>query len=101
MDDIFSKDPFDAKLDLEDAIELEPGSKFSNCKVYLLSPNVQDELHIFLQESLQTRHIYPFKPPMAFSLFPIKKKHGNLKLVQSYQALGAMMVKNHYPTPYF
>ena len=59
FEDVFSKKSFDALLKQEvwdHAIELEPGSKPYNCKVYPLSPKEQDELDAFLQENLQTGH---------------------------------------------
>jgi len=34
---------------------------------------------------------------MAAPVFFIKKKDGSLQLVQDYQALNSMMVKNKYP----
>ena len=66
------------------AIELEPGSKPTNCKVYLLSPREQVELDAFLEENLRTRRIHPLKSPMASPVFLIKKKDGSLQLVQDY-----------------
>ena len=36
---------------------------------------------------------------MASPVFFIKKKDGSLQLVQDYQALNAIMVKNCYPIP--
>jgi len=36
---------------------------------------------------------------MAAPVFFIKKKNGSLRLVQDYQALNSMMVKNKYPLP--
>ena len=81
------------------AIELEPGSKPTNCKVYLLSPKEQVELDAFLEENLCTGRICLSKSPMASPVFFIKKKDDLLQLVQDYQALNSIMVKNHYPIP--
>ena len=36
---------------------------------------------------------------MASPIFFIKKKDGSLQLVQDYQALNSVTVKNHYPIP--
>ena len=80
------------------AIELEPGTKPSNCKVYPLSPKEQDELDMFLEENLQRGYIWPSKSLMASPIFFIKKDRA-LQLVQDYQALNAMTVKNQYPIP--
>ena len=76
------------------AIKLEPGSKPTNCKVYLLSPREQVELNAFLQENLRTGWIHLSKSPMASPVFFIKKKDGSLQLVQDYQALNVVMIKN-------
>ena len=78
---------------------MEPGSKPTNCKVYPLSPREQVELNTFLQENLCTRRIHPSKSPMASLVFFIKKKNGSLQLVQDYQALNAVTIKNRYPIP--
>ena len=60
------------------AIELEPGSKPTNCKVYPLSPKEQVELDAFLEENLRTGRIHPSKSPMASLVFFIKMKDGSL-----------------------
>ena len=41
----------------------------------------------------------PFKSPMASPVFFIKKKNGSQHLVQDYQKLNAMTMKNAYPLP--
>ena len=81
------------------AVEIIPGSKASNCKVYPLSPPEQKELDAFLKESLETGRIRPSKSLMASPVFFIKKKDGSLRLVQDYRALNAITVKNKYPLP--
>ena len=87
---VFSKEAFDAlppQKPWDHAIELEPGSKPTNCKVYLLSPKEQVELDAFLKENLRTRKIHLSKSPMASLVFFIKKKDGLLWLIQGYWAL--------------
>ena len=79
------------------AIELIPGSEPKSLKVYPLSPVEQKELDSFLEENLYTGRIHPSKFPMAALVFFIKKKDGSLWLVQDYQALNSMTVKNKYP----
>jgi len=78
---------------------LIPGEKAPNCKVYLLAPMEQKELDQFLKENLETGRIHPSKSPMASPVFFIEKKDGTLWLVQDYQALNVMMVKNKYLLP--
>jgi len=48
---------------------------------------------------LETGQICPSKSLMASLVFFIQKKDGTLWLVQDYQALNTMMVKNKYPLP--
>jgi len=59
----------------------------------------QKELDSFLEENLCTGRIRPSKSPIAAPVFFIKKKDGLLRLVQDYQALNSMTVKNKYPLP--
>jgi len=59
----------------------------------------QKELDQFLKENLETGRIRLSKSPMASPVFFIKKKDGTLWLVQDYQALNAMTVKNKYLLP--
>ncbi|GLB35238.1 putative retrotransposable element tf2 155 kda protein type 1-like [Lyophyllum shimeji] len=102
FEDVFSKAAFDELLERKQwdhAIELEPGSTPSSCKVYPLAPNEQAELDAFLEENLRSGRIRPSKSPMASPVFFIKKKDGSLCLVQDYRALNAITVKNRYPLP--
>jgi len=55
--DVFSKESFNAlpnRKVWDHAIDLKPGSKPSNCKVYPVSPNEQSELDSSLQENLKS-----------------------------------------------
>ena len=81
FEDVFSKETFDTLLPQkprDHMIELEPGSKPTNCKVYPLSLKEQVELDAFLKENLHTGRIHPSKSPMASPVFFIKKKDGVL-----------------------
>ena len=101
-DDVFSKESFNVLPESkpwDHAIEFVLGAEPTGCKVYPLSPSEQRELDAFLQENLDSGHIRPSKSPMAFPVFFIKKKDGNLQLVQDYRALNAVTVKNKYPLP--
>jgi len=64
-----------------------------------LAPVKQKQLDDFLKENLKSLHICPSKLPMASPVFFIKKKDRSLHLVQDYQKLNAMTVKNAYPLP--
>ena len=99
---IFSKQSFNVLLEPKEwdhVVELVPGSKPSGCKTYPLSPVKQKELDAFLKENLEMGRIWPSKSPMSSPVFFIKKKDGSLWLVQDYQALNVITVKNKYPLP--
>ena len=81
------------------AIELVPAAQMLITKVYPLPPVKQKQLDDFLEENLKSRCIYPPKSPMASLVFFIKKKDGSLCLIQDYQKLNSMTVKNAYPLP--
>src|SRR5260221_482159 len=100
--DVFSKEAFD-KLRLlnawEHAIDLTPGTELPCSWTFPLSPAEQKELDNFLWENLANGHIHPSKSPMGAPVFFIKKKDGSLCLIQDYQKLNEIMVKNSYPLP--
>jgi len=81
------------------AIKLILGLEPKSSKVYPLSLVEQKELDSFLEKNLRTGRIHPSKSPMAAPVFFIKKKDGSLWLVQDYQALNSITVKNKYPLP--
>jgi hypothetical protein len=66
-------------------------------KVYSILINKQKTLDQFIQENLEKGYIVSFKSPMASSVFFIKKKTGNLRLIQDYRKLNSITVKNCYP----
>jgi hypothetical protein len=98
---VFAKESFDSlpdKRPWDHAIELKPGSKAVDCKIYPLSLDVQGKLNEFLEENLKSGRIRPSKLPMASAFF-IKKKDRTLRLVQDYRKLNEMTIKNRYPLP--
>jgi hypothetical protein len=56
-----------------------------DCKVYPLSPGEDTALQMFLSENLTKGYIRPSKSPYAFPFFFIKKKNGDLRLIQDYR----------------
>ena len=92
--DIFSKESFNElpeRKQWDHAIELTPGSQPFSTKVYPMSQVEQNELDEFLEENLSSGCIRPSKSPMASPVFFIKKKDGNLQLIQDYRALNAVI----------
>jgi len=80
-------------------IELVLDAHNFSTKVYPLAPVKQKQLDEFLDENLKSQHICPLKLPMASPVFFIKKKDRSLCLIQDYQKLNAMTMKNAYPLP--
>lgn len=86
--------PYDHTIDLKpDAPET------IRSKVYPMPVNEQAELDAFLDENLRKGYIVPSKSPMASPVFFVKKKDGKLRMVQDYQKLNDITVKNRYPLP--
>src|SRR6266446_3497743 len=100
--DVFSKEAFD-KLPpwkvWDHTIDLSPGTELPHSWMFPLSPAEQKELDDFLQENLVNGCICPSKSPMGAPVFFVKKKDGSLCLIQDYQKLNEIMVKNSYPLP--
>src|SRR5258708_3663606 len=100
--DVFSKEAFDELPPWkawDHTIDLTPGTELPCSWMFPLSPAEQKELDDFLQENLANGHIHPSKSPMGAPVFFVKKKDGLLHLVQDYQKLNEIMVKNSYPLP--
>jgi predicted aspartyl protease len=86
--------PWDHTIDLKpDAPEI------LKTKVYPMPINEQKTLDQFIQENLEKGYIIPSKSPMASPIFFVKKKTGDLRLIQDYRKLNSITVKNRYPLP--
>ena len=62
-----------------------------------MSPKEQEELDKFLKEHVSKGYLVPSKSLMASPVFFIKKKDGKLRLIQDYQRLNKITIKNRYP----
>jgi hypothetical protein len=99
---VFTKEGFDQlppNHPWDHAIELKPGSKPLDCKIYHLNPMEQMQLNSFLDENLSTGCIHLSKSSMASPFFFIKKKDSSLHPVQDYCKLNTMTIHNAYPIP--
>ena len=99
---VFKKKMLDAlppRHPWDHAIEIIPGLKMVDCKIYPLNPQEQKELDEFLKEQLEMGRIRLSKSPMASPFFFVKKKDRKLRPVQDYWKLNEMMIKNRYPLP--
>jgi hypothetical protein len=54
-------------------------------------------LNKFIEEQLAKGYIVPSKSPMASPVFFVKKKNGELRLIQDYRKLNDITIKNRYP----
>jgi len=100
--DIFLKEGFDElppHCEWDHTVELVPGAKLHDCKVYPLSPGQQRELDTFIEENLTSQRIRSSKSPLASPFFFIQKKDGSLHPVQDYRYLNSITIKNKYPLP--
>ena len=97
--DVFSKQAFDElqpQKAWDHAIDLTPGAKLPCSWTFPLSPAEQKELDDFLHENLANSCIHPSKSPMGAPVFFVKKKDRSLCLIQDYQKLNEITVKNSY-----
>jgi hypothetical protein len=86
--------PWDHAIDLKpDALET------LKSKVYPIPHNEQGALDKFIEEQLAKGYIVPSKSPMASPVFFVKKKNGELRLIQDYRKLNDITIKNCYPLP--
>lgn len=102
--DVFSEEAFDKLPEhrkWDHGIELKPGSEPIRSRVYPMARNEAAELDKFIEENLRTGKIRPSRSPMAAPVFFIKKKNGDLRLVQDYRRLNAMTIRDAYPIPLF
>src|SRR5258708_6556777 len=100
--DIFSKEAFShlpPRKAWDHTIELHPNAKLPRGRTFPLSPAKQKELDEFLRENLANGRICLSKSLIGAPVFFVKKKEGSLCLVQDYQKLNEIMVKNSYPLP--
>src|SRR5260370_13523945 len=100
--DIFSEEAFahlPPRKVWDHVIELHPDTKLPRARMFPLSPAEQKELDEFLQENLANGRICPSKSPIGAPVFFVKKKEGSLRLVQDYQKLNEITVKNSYLLP--
>ena len=102
LHDVFSKDSYDKLPDWkpwDHHINFKPGTMTlpPPVKLFPLSPVEQKELNVFLTENLASRWIHPSKSPMGTPVFFTKNKDGGFWLVQDYQKLNDIMIKNVSP----
>jgi Reverse transcriptase (RNA-dependent DNA polymerase) len=85
--------PWDHVIDLK--ADFQPRKS----KVYLLSPQEQEEVDSFLKEQTQKGYIQPSKSPQTSPIFFQPKKDKKKRMCTDYRYLNEWMVKNAYPLP--
>jgi len=99
---VFLKEGFDElppHREWDHVIELVPGAKLRDCKIYPLSLGQQRELDTFIEDNLSSQQICPSKSLLASLFFFIQKKDSSLRPVQDYCYLNSITIKNKYPLP--
>ena len=93
---VFSEDAaqqFPKSREWNHAIDLKlNASNTLDCKVYPLSLNKDTTLQTFITKNLGKGYICQLKSPYTFPFFFIKKKNGDLRLVQDYRKLNTLTV---------
>ena len=80
------------------AIELKEGAPEAiNCKIIPTTMEEDEALKKFIKEQLERGYIQKSKSPYASAFFFIKKKDGQLRLIQDYQKLNQYTIRNKYP----
>src|SRR6266702_752206 len=100
---VFSKEEskrYPLKQAWDHTIELKEGSPDAiDCKVYPLNQTEDVAIQEFIKKELDKGYICISKSPYASPFFFIQKKDGTLRLVQDYQKINALTVRNQYPLP--
>ena len=91
---VLSKD-----MDVEHAIDLEPGKQPPYRPIYNLSEKELKVLREYLDSSMAKGWICPSQSPAGAPIFFIPKKDGTLRLCVDYRGLNAITIKNRYPLP--
>ena len=65
-------------------IELKKGFVLRKKKVYSLSREKREEIHVFVEDQLQKGYIQPSKSLQTLLVYFVAKKDGKRKMVQNY-----------------
>ncbi|KAL0539655.1 hypothetical protein IC582_023871 [Cucumis melo] len=86
-------------IEVQFAIELEPGTVPISRAPYRMAPAELKELKVQLQELLDKGFIRPSVSPWGAPVLFVKKKDGSMRLCIDYRELNKVTVKNRYPLP--
>ena len=85
--------PYDHK------IELEPGKKPPQSRLYPMSGFKLQKVKEYLEENLQKGFISPSTAPYASPVLFVQKHDGSLRFCVDYRKLNAITIRNRYPIP--
>jgi len=101
--DVFEKEetttvpPHRPSIDL--TIDLEEGKTVPIQKIYALSYDQTQELHLYIKQNESRGWIRMVKSRRALPIIFVKKKDGKLRLCANYQALNEVTKKDRHPLP--
>ncbi|GKF98312.1 hypothetical protein Tco_0297095, partial [Tanacetum coccineum] len=87
------------RKEVDQTIELEPGSKPPAQSPYRMPPPKLEELRNQLKELMDTDYIRPSKSLYGASVLFQRKKDGSLRMCIDYRALNKVTIMNKYPIP--
>jgi transposase InsO family protein len=102
FEDVFSEQEASVLADdmeVEHAIDLEPGKQPPYRAIYNLSEKELKILRDYLDSALAKGWIRQSQSPAGAPIFFIPKKDGTLRLCVDYRGLNAITIKNRYPLP--
>ena len=79
------------------AIDMEEWFVPRKRKVYPLSREEREEVHVFISEQLRKGYIRPSKLPQTAPVFFVGKKDRKKRIVQDYWYLNKWTIRNNYP----
>lgn len=80
-------------------IELEPGKKPPQSRLYPMSGFKLQKVKEYLEENLQKGFISPSTAPYASPVLFVQKHDGSLRFCVDYRKLNAITIRNRYPIP--
>jgi len=81
------------------AIEVKEGFMPRKGKVYPLSREKREEVREFVKEQLRKEYIWLSKSPQTTPVLFVGNNDGKKRMVQDYQYLNELTIKNNYPLP--
>jgi len=81
------------------AIDLQEEFVPKKGRIYPLSRIEREEVQAFVDSQLKKDYIQPSKSPQTLPVMFVLKKDGKRRMVQNYQYVNKLTIKNSYPLP--